>query len=246
MGDRRRLALDSDRVGRVLGCTAIALTLVHVAVMTGLYNNALPFSDWRYVAFFDLDTEGSLGTWFSTLILLFAGQLLLLQAWSARRQRSTWWVWWLVLAIGFHVMSVEEIVQVHEYVNTVVLDTHWTTYGAIIVAVVAIAYLPFLRNLPAKTMWLFVAAGIIYVGGAMGVERAATTWYEARRQMNTLPYNLWTALEECMEMAGIILFIHALLAYLEATRAAITVELAIGGTAAAHQTAPDKRERSAC
>ena len=65
------------RVCAALGTVAALLTVAHIVAMVGLYNNALPFSDWRYVVFFDLDRESSFGTWFSVMLLLLAGQMLL-------------------------------------------------------------------------------------------------------------------------------------------------------------------------
>lgn len=119
----------------------------------------------------------------------------------------------MFFAIGFHILSIDEVVGLHEYVNTLTEDTTWTTYGAIIVLIIGLANLPFLARLPSRTRNLFIIAGAIYVGGALGVERA-TDWYDEHDLMNTLAYNLWTAVEECMEMSGIVLFIFALLEHI--------------------------------
>ncbi|MFP8877143.1 MAG: hypothetical protein VCB99_09590 [Myxococcota bacterium] len=67
-----------------------------------------------------------------------------------------------------------------------------------------------MRALPSKIRFLFILAALIYVGGAVGVERA-TDWYDVHDLLDTLAYNLWTAVEETMEMAGVIVFIYALL-----------------------------------
>ena len=47
----------------------------------------------------------------------------------------------------------------------------------------------------------------------MGVEWG-TIWYEEHGRLDTLEYNLWNALEEGMEMVGVILFIYGLLGYI--------------------------------
>jgi len=69
-----------------------------------------------------------------------------------------------------------------------------------------------LWNLPAQTRWLFILSGCIFVGGAVGVEMS-TDWYADEDLLNTLAYNLWNTVEEGMEMAGVVLLIHALLKY---------------------------------
>ena len=42
----------------------------------------------------------------------------------------------------------------------------------------------------------------------------ATDWYRDANQLDTLAYNLWNVVEEGLEMFGVVLFIHAVLAYL--------------------------------
>ena len=207
------MTVNSHKVFVFLISFACALTLAHVVVMILWYGDHLPFDEWWHIAFFDLDEEESIGTWFSTLNLFIAGQLSLLQAWQARSREDRWWLWWLLLGLGFHLLSLDEVAGFHEYVNTVVQSTRWTTFGAVIVLVVGLSYFPFLRDLPARTRWWFVVSGMVYIGGAIGVERA-TDWYDDNDLLDTLEYNLWTACEEFMEMSGIILFIRALMLHM--------------------------------
>lgn len=206
--------LSARKVGLFLSGIAAALVLAHIMAMLIWYRDWLPIDDWLYFSFFDLDEEESLGTWFSALILFAAGQLALLQSRFSKAVVGGWSLWWLLLAIGFHLLSLDEVAGFHEFVNTVVDGTHWTTFGAVLVLVVGVLYLPFLLALPARTRWSLILAGAVYVGGAVGVEWG-TLWHEENDQLDTLGYNLWNALEEGMEMAGIILFICTLLAHME-------------------------------
>lgn len=90
-----------------------------------------------------------------------------------------------------------------------------------VVVVVAAAYVPFLRALPRRTAGLFVAAGALFIGGAIGVEL-----YEAfligggASQVTVL---LSRAVEETAEMSGVVLFIYALLDHLRALGARVHV-----------------------
>ena len=213
MDEAGEIRITARKAGAFLFGIAAILTVAHIIAVVVWYRDLLPIDDWLYISFFDLDEEESIGTWFSALILFAAGQLALLQARYVRRDSQGWHGWWLLLAIGFHLLSLDEVAAFHEFVNTVVEDTHWTTFGAVIVVVVGAAYLPFLWSLPARTRWLFIVSGAIYVGGAVGVEWA-TIWYEDNDQLDTLAYNLWNAVEEFMEMAGVILFIYTLLGHI--------------------------------
>jgi hypothetical protein len=206
---------------------ALVLTALHVICMIGWYKDLLPINDFLYISFFDLDEEEGLGTWFSSLILFTASLLSLFQARYPGTTPTRWHFCWTLLAIGFCVLSLDEIAGFHEFVNTVVEGTHWTTFGAILVLVVGVLFTPFLISLPSKTRWLLVIAGAIYVGGAVGVE-AATIWHEENDQLDTLGYNLWTAVEEFMEMAGIILYIFTLLTHIANNREGAKLQLEFG------------------
>ena len=210
MSPSAQLSSDDQKRVRMLALIAAGLAVAHVIVVFLYYREFIGYDDWVHVAFFDLDEEESFGTWFSVVILLYAGRLLLRRSRSADAEGDPWYHPWLVLAIGFHFLSIDEVVGMHEYINTVVENTRWTTFGAAIVGVLGLAYLPFLRALPSNIRFLFIVAGVTYVGGAVGVERA-TDWYDVHRLLDTLAYNLWTAVEETMEMAGVIVFIYALL-----------------------------------
>jgi hypothetical protein len=206
------LKVNSRSVGLGLFSVALILAVVHVITMLLWFGDYLPFDDWWRIAIFDLDEEESVGTWFSAVILLLAAQLLLLQAYGVRIVGVRWWKWWAFLSVGFHILSVDEIAGFHEYLNSALEQARWTTFAAPLVLVVGALFIPFLKALPSRTRWLFIIAGLIYVGGAIGVERG-TDWYYDNDLLNTLEYNLWTAVEEFMEMSGVILFIYALLDY---------------------------------
>lgn len=216
MPSRITLPVEPRRTTWILALVAGCLVLLHVVVMLLCYAGPLERGDWWHeVALFDLDEEESFGTWFSAVILLYAGRLLLLTARVDRARDRRLRCWWLFLGIGFHALSIDEIVGLHELLNTR-QDTPWTTYAYFVVAVVALACIPLLVWLPARTRHLFVAAGALYVGGAVVLERA-TDWYEPAGLLNTLRYNLLTGVEEALEMAGVILFVYALLDHLRRT-----------------------------
>ncbi len=213
MGTTPDYDISVHRVTLLLSAVASGLVVAHILSVTAWYQDWLPLDEWLYYSFFDLDEEESLGTWFSALILVIAGQLCWFQARRVAGVPGSHRPAWLLLALGFHLLSLDEIAGFHETVNTLVEGTHWTTFGALIGLGAGIAFLPFLWHLPARTRILFIVAGVIYLGGAVGVE-FGTLSYEEADALDTLPYNLWNALEEGMEMAGIILFIYALLRHM--------------------------------
>lgn len=216
------LTINHRAIAKALMAVAVALTLIHIATVIIWYEDLLPIDDWLYISFFDLDEEESLGTWFSSLILLLASLLSLFQARAHATAGQRWY--WLLLAAGFCLLSLDEVAGFHEFVNTMAEDTHWTSFALVLVAALGLAFLPFLFSLPATTRWLLVLAGLIYIGGAVGVERA-TVWHEDNNMLDTLAYNLWTALEEFMEMSGIILYLYTILRHLVAHKKTLNISV---------------------
>ena len=86
------------------------------------------------------------------------------QARILRAQGAAWQRWWLILGIGFCVLSMDEIAGMHEWVNSMLGDTPWTVIGAPIFALVGLAYIPFLWHHRWRTGVLFLLAGAIYGG----------------------------------------------------------------------------------
>jgi hypothetical protein len=203
-------SLRADRVALALGAIMAVLVVVHILAMQAVFNPDLGlrekfgFSYW-HLAFFDLDEEESFGTWFSVGILVMAAALLVNQARILKARGAPWHRAWLVLGIGFCILSMDEVAGMHEWVNTVMDDTPWTVIGFPIFIIVGMVYAPFLWNLRWRTGLLFLLAGAIYGGGAVGVEHFTDS------EVNSLHYNMWTALEEGMEMLGVIVFIYAIL-----------------------------------
>ncbi len=188
----------------------VVLSLLHTIVMVVHYQFAeIP---WLIRSLFDLDEEQSFGTWFSIVLLLFAGGLLLLHAKDLRESGGPMPFAWQFLGLGFCFLSLDEMVGLHESLNTAT-DISWAVPGAVVAIGVGLAYLKFLTHLPKQIMFCFVAAGLLYVGGSVGVEYA-TEVYASEDELDTLEYNLTTVLEEAMEMSGVVLFIHGLLRHI--------------------------------
>lgn len=199
-----------------LGIVIAVLVIVHVAAMT-IYFEEIPEDrfgfDLHYwqVSIFDLDEEESFGTWFSAVLLLLVGRVLLHQWRWLKREGDRWAPWWLVLGIGFHYLSLDEVVGLHEYMNTSMPDVPWTAIGAPVAGVVLVAFIPWLWKQPGFFQLAAMVGAALYLGGAVGIEHA-TEWYADEDLINTTDYHLWIALEEGMEMLGPVVFLRGLLA----------------------------------
>ena len=223
-----RISTDSEWLVTGFALTAFALLLVHSVITLYHYQiEELEWIPWRQL--FDVDEENNLPTWFSGFLLGVTSFWIWIAAEDKRRTSDRWWIHWKALALGFFVLSIDEIAGLHESFNTVT-DATWAIPGGILALLVGLTFFSFLWSLPTATRNAFFLAGCIYVGGAVGVEILG-----APMDADTMTYNLTTVVEEGMEMAGVLLFLMALLQYMsrqqgETHEIGVTVE--VKGTAA--------------
>ena len=196
----------------LLSILALALLLCHAALTIYHYQvSELPWLPWRQL--FDVDEENNLPTWFSEFLLLTTAVLLWLCADKKRRDKDPSVDHWYTLTIGFLLLAMDEIAGFHETINSLI-DPTWAIGGGLLALGIGIGFIPFLRRLPKRTAILFVVAGAIYVGGAVGVEIIGEPL-----DSDTMTYNLLTVLEEGMEMFGVIFFMYVLLGYMRGSDA---------------------------
>lgn len=208
---RYEMVFPGERLVRWLAVVITSLLCIHVILTVCHYRVVeLP---WLLRELFDVDEEESIPTWFSASLLLLVSATLCLIGRLERRDGDRYALYWFGLAAGFLFLSLDEIAGFHETLNTII-DISWAVPGLVIVAMVGIAFLRFLLALPSSVAARFLIAGAIYVGGAVGVE-LATEPYLYNDELDTLGYNLWTPVEEGMEMGGVLIFLATLLQYMK-------------------------------
>ncbi len=141
-------SLHAERVAIRLMVVLAVLVVVHILAMQANFNPALGLKErfgfhyWQ-IAFFDLDEEESFGTWFNSGLLFWSALLLFHYSRVLKSRGESWHAWWLILGIGFCVLSFDEIAGMHEWLNSMMEETPWTVVGFPILVVVALAYLFF-------------------------------------------------------------------------------------------------------
>lgn len=178
---------------------------------------------WLIRQIFDVDEEDSFPTWYSASALLITSVCLAIKASDSRQKKHAHTWHWYGLSVGFLLLSVDEIAGMHETLNSVI-EISWAIPGGILALFIAGIYLAFLFQIDRRTAVQFVIGGALFVGGAVGVELLTEPYLE-NDQLNTLAYNLWTAVEEGMEMAGVLIFLRALLISMRGENAATEVSI---------------------
>ncbi len=212
------------RVNWALGVIFALLTLLGLAseILLSVYHE-----DWGYglVPLLNLSYETNIPTWYSSALLLACAVLLALITRLASDSGAPYRRHWAVMAAIFLYLSIDEAVQIHEMINPALTDTYhlggvltfsWVIPFAILVALFVLAYIGFLRHLSRRFRVMFVVAGALYVGGALGTELPISSWYD-RHGGDNLIYGLANLAQESLEILGATVFLSVLLAYIAAT-----------------------------
>jgi hypothetical protein len=229
-----------------LGGAVVFLLGVHTALQAGRFMLERDYAP-ALIRLFDVDREGNVPTWFSALALLLCAGLLVLIASSSREQGHPYARHWAALAVIFVGLSLDEAASIHEMSIVLVREIlggrgaldqvggallrrflgvsgaqyfAWVIPAVVAVGVAGLSYLPFLRHLPAPTRTGIIMAGLIYFGGALGVELAGA-WVADR--LGQVAYVVAAGIEEALEMTGTVFFARVLASYLVRLHGSVTL-----------------------
>ncbi len=217
------LRFSTRRVAILLGLATVGLTAASYAMH--LLTRA---SGADTIAALDVGDEVSLATWFGSGLFVLAAVVLVVgrqQALAAGGSARGW----LSLAVVMLALSIDEAVSVHERLGSAlreVLNTSgffyyvWVFPALVFAAAVVLFQLGWLRALPRRTRTLVVLGGVVFVLGAAGLELVAGIGDEGNGTATLTSITL-TAVEEFAEMAGLSLFVVALLGHLSGFRLSV-------------------------
>ncbi|MBI4396090.1 MAG: hypothetical protein HY548_03275 [Elusimicrobia bacterium] len=185
---------------------------------------------------FNLDDENTLPAFFSSALLLAAAALLGGIALIERQNRRPFTRRWTVLAFLFLALAADEAASLHELLADPLRNTFhlsglfffaWVIPGMLFALLIGAAYASFLFHLSSKTRKLFILGAFVYLSGVIGMEMIDGLYASVHGDDN-LPYNLLVAVEESLEMAGVLIFLHALLGCLQERCQALRVRFPAG------------------
>jgi hypothetical protein len=171
---------------------------------------------WR--SWFNVNAAANLATWFQTSLFLLCAAVTWTLADDARADGDRWRPHWRVLSLVFGYLSLDELVGVHEGTDQPLRrllssipapNWVWALAAVIVIAVVALASRGFLSALPRATRLILIAAGVIYLAGALGVETVSSNLF-ARYGPHSLLFQTVATGEEGLEMLGLITALSAL------------------------------------
>lgn len=167
---------------------------------------------------FELDAEFNVPTLFQVGLFLFCALLLFDNGRRSRRLGNRAVFGWFAFGAVFVLLAIDELLSFHNHLAVLVptdwadvpgLRYRWVVPGAAFAAAVAVLSVAFLLSLPRPIAMRFVAAGAVFLTGAIGMEMLAAYAHSINADM--LTYELCSVVEETLEMAGLALFASALL-----------------------------------
>lgn len=175
---RRNLAI-------FLTVTLVGLLILHLVFRTAQVDN---WDYWELVGLFDMDSEISLYTWYSTTILLFVPACLLAFIGYKKKQAGDKLAWsWFVVSGVFMFLSIDDGAMIHEKLSTINRLTGlqdllgngifawswWIIYLPIGIALAVVLFRWFM-SLPTRTK-AFIAIGLtVVVVGQIGMEAVSS------------------------------------------------------------------------
>lgn len=170
---------------------------------------------------FDLDDEASFPTWVSQFLFLSIAMLAFASSYFSKTvgQKNVW----RVIGLGGLMMSIDEIAGLHEYLLQTVhviffrdasptsLDNAWLILAPFIVAGSLILFWFCLKNLPKRTVSLLAFATFTFLMGAVVIDVLISV--SARETF--LNQGLMVAIEEGLELIGLVIGVYAIANYLD-------------------------------
>lgn len=218
----------------ILFALLIIIGALLVANLIGIWIVHFTRHDYAFglITLFNFNAERSVPAFYSASAL-FASACLLALVGGRERQLGHPSLVWFGLAVVFAFLSLDEIAALHERLNVPVREYlsvsgifhfAWVIPYGVAVLLLAAIYFPFLLRLPRRSAWLFVAAGTLFVVGAIGVELFGGQHSEIHGR-GTLTYALLYTLEELLEKLGVAVFIYALCDYIVRQYGAVRIAI---------------------
>ena len=211
--------ISANHVYRILKYLAIGLA---IAGLGGLISNHA-FGDFflkpTLLRLTDLKEEVSIGTWYSSSILLVSSLLLFVISRIEEKTDGAYTRHWTFLAMLFVFLSLDEAASIHEIgdglhdvLGIATATTFlWTLPYTILLVIFVFSYRKFLLALSPRTRRLFILSGGVFIFGALGLELAAA----AITQFGFPQFvPLTVIVEEFCEIFGVTLFIYALTSHI--------------------------------
>ena len=206
-----------------LSFCVLLLLILNIASFIYVSTNDLGLETYFFKKF-NFDTEKNIPSIFSSLLHFSAAILIFWIAGSKFHIKKRTY-FWIPLGILFLFLGFDELLRIHEKLSPNISGFEessglfyykWIIPYGIAVIILGFLFLKPILELPKKTVFGFVAAGCIFILGAVGLEMIGgwfiTSDYSQIRDLRKItPIFILYTIEELLEMIGMVYFIYELL-----------------------------------
>lgn len=203
--------------------TLISCVIIVLSILTKISTFVLGHGYiYGFLPKFDMDKEANIPTVFAVLLLCIASLLFYMLSLIPEEQPTLKQEpknRYRFLSFLFLYLAFDEGSSLHEllidplrdrFQLTGIFRFSWVIVGAILVTLLTLYFYRFILSRPAYMKKGFILAGILYIGGALGVEMIGGYYSSMYGELN-LTYALITTVEESGEFFGMVVLINTLL-----------------------------------
>jgi len=178
------------------------------------------------VPLFHFDSEFNIPTIYSVALIGLCS-LALMQICRQNDTPSKDRAAWFFLSVLFAFLAADELFSIHEFIDQTIRGTlqtegafhfAWVIPYGILLGLLAVLLLPWFFRQPQRLQVMFAIAGMLYIGGALGLEMVGGNYYSGldpnRAEYATLTGDIISSFEEVGEILGLSLFLYTMAAYL--------------------------------
>ena len=201
----------------------IRCALFFVAVASGLHLIAHIYETetGRTLHALNLDSETSIGTWISVLLLALSALI----AYELSFRKKNFKLQWKLFAVFLLLLSIDDEASIHEASGDLVAalslpaigGRNWIFAGLVVLAVAGVIFFNFMRKLPKRLLSQFALGFGLFFLGAFVVEATTDGVANIANDIfgygNRVAYAVW--LEESLEMAGLFVIFRVLVLELD-------------------------------
>ncbi|MBL3598267.1 MAG: hypothetical protein JMN25_00185 [gamma proteobacterium endosymbiont of Lamellibrachia anaximandri] len=217
-----QIVFSAEKIARILLWIVAFLTIANTLgqISHHFFGHSRLFG---LVYLFNLNREWSIPSFYASFAVLFCSLLLTLIAWVHHRRGEMDFKYWYGLAVIFLLLAIDEYTDIHNRIFEPVrshlkaigmISYAWLLVYVPLLLAMLLIYRRFLTRLPKQIAKLFILAGVVYLVGAIGINFIGDQYTYSERRV-AVSYAVIYTLEELCEMLGIIMFIYALLKYME-------------------------------
>ncbi|WP_371173956.1 hypothetical protein [Buchananella felis] len=176
---------------------------------------------WETWNWFNVGGEYNLSSWWAASQWIILAVAAVFVAFLSRR---FWFMWLLIAAVALY-GSADEATEIHEefwsygdaitpYLAYDFFSYRWAVFGSVVVIAVPVLLAPLLYRLPLDVLKRLVIAGLVFVGGAVGVETLSGHLDPILGPMTSKMLAI-IHIEEYLELLGVIAAVWAVLSMCE-------------------------------